>query len=70
MLVALVAVVFAINAGRWAFDRGDVRAIEISSSRLPNSVAVLPFENLSPDSGDASLVFGFQQEIIRQLAED
>ena len=68
MLIALVVVVFAFNAGRWASERGDEREMEVSPL-LPNSVAVLPFENLSPDPGDASLVLGIQQEIIRQLGK-
>ncbi len=66
VVVALVVVVFAIGAGRWVFNGGDEGARE-TASRLPNSVAVLPFEDLSPDPGDASLVLGIQQEIIWRL---
>ena len=36
----------------------------VDSGRLPNSVAVLPFENLSPDAEDAFFAIGMQKEII------
>jgi len=35
---------------------------------LPNSVAVLPFENLSPNSEDAYFAAGIHEEILNQLA--
>jgi len=36
---------------------------------LPNSVAVLPFENLSPNSDDAYFAAGIHEEILNQLAK-
>lgn len=36
---------------------------------LPNSVAVLPFENLSPDPSDAYFAAGIHEEILNQLAK-
>ncbi len=39
------------------------------NARLPNSVAVLPFENLSPDADDAFFAVGMQEEIITQLSK-
>jgi TolB-like protein/Tfp pilus assembly protein PilF len=36
---------------------------------LPNSVAVLPFENLSPDPNDAFFAAGLHGEILSQLAK-
>jgi DNA-binding winged helix-turn-helix (wHTH) protein/TolB-like protein/tetratricopeptide (TPR) repeat protein len=66
LLVALAAVVIVIGAGRWVFNGGD-EGVRETVARLPNSVAVLPFEDLSPDPGDASLVLGIQQEIIWRL---
>ena len=36
---------------------------------LPNSVAVLPFENLSPDPDNAYYAAGFHEEILNQLAK-
>jgi len=37
-------------------------------SRIPRSVAVLPFANLSPDPGDAYVAAGIHNEIINRLA--
>lgn len=37
--------------------------------RLPNSVAVLPFDNLSPDADDAFFAAGLHDEILSQLAK-
>ncbi len=36
---------------------------------LPNSVAVLPFKNLSPSAEDAYFAAGMQDEILKQLAK-
>ncbi len=36
---------------------------------LPSSVAVLPFENLSPDPDDAYFAAGMQDEIVSQLTK-
>lgn len=67
-LIGLVAVAVALGA-RWAvFNGGGESEFEFRPV-LPNSVAVLPFENLSPDPNDASLVLGIHQEIISQLAK-
>jgi TolB-like protein/Tfp pilus assembly protein PilF len=35
---------------------------------LPNSIAVLPFENLSPNSDDAAFAIGIHLQILNQLA--
>jgi len=43
--------------------------IEDQRSVLPNSVAVLPFENLSPDIDDAYFATGLHDEILNQLAK-
>jgi TolB-like protein/DNA-binding winged helix-turn-helix (wHTH) protein/Flp pilus assembly protein TadD len=67
-LVALVVVAVAVSAGWSVFDRGAGRETEVSAL-LPNSVAVLPLQNLSPDPDDASIVLGIHQEIISQLAK-
>jgi class 3 adenylate cyclase/TolB-like protein len=37
------------------------------AARLPNSVAVLPFESLSADSSDAYITAGIHEEILNQL---
>jgi TolB-like protein/Flp pilus assembly protein TadD len=41
----------------------------ISGDTLPNSVAVLPFENLSPNADDAYFAIGIHEEILNQLAK-
>jgi TolB-like protein/Tfp pilus assembly protein PilF len=40
-----------------------------SPTLLPNSVAVLPFENLSPDPDNAYFAAGIHEEILNQLAK-
>ncbi len=40
-----------------------------ASDALPNSVAVLPFENLSPDPKDAYFASGLHQEVIDQISK-
>ncbi|HEY5623399.1 MAG TPA: hypothetical protein VIV14_06530, partial [Gammaproteobacteria bacterium] len=42
---------------------------ETSQERLPNSVAVLPFENLSPDPDNAYFAAGVHEEVLNQLAK-
>ncbi|MCZ6761163.1 MAG: tetratricopeptide repeat protein, partial [Gemmatimonadetes bacterium] len=44
-------------------DEDEQRAV------LPNSVAVLPFDNLSPDPDDAYFAIGLHDEILSQLAK-
>jgi TolB-like protein/class 3 adenylate cyclase len=40
-----------------------------ASTRLPNSVAVLPFENLSPDPNNAYFADGLHEEVLNHLAK-
>jgi len=40
---------------------------EERSGFMPNSIAVLPFDNLSPDRGDAYFAPGLHEEILNQL---
>ena len=42
---------------------------EVMAGVLPNSVAVLPFENLSPDPDNAYFAAGLHEEILSQLAK-
>ncbi len=44
-------------------------AAKPTSDVLPNSVAVLPFENLSPDPKDAYFASGLHEEVINQLSK-
>ena len=62
--VALAAVLAALIAlGAWYLGR------DRSSDALPNSIAVLPFENLSPDPANAYFATGLHGEILSQLAK-
>ncbi len=47
-------------------DRSTDRKI---NERLPNSIAVLPFDNLSPDPDNAYFAAGIHDEILNQLAK-
>jgi adenylate cyclase len=40
-----------------------------AQARLPNSVAVLPFENMSPDPNNAYFADGLHEEVLNQLAK-
>jgi TolB-like protein len=46
-----------------------VREQQNQGDALPNSVAVLPFENLSPDPNNAYFAAGIHEEILNQLAK-
>ena len=52
-----------------AFLAVDTNVLNQQGSLLPNSVAVLPFENLSPDPDDAYFSAGIHEEIVNQLAK-
>jgi TolB-like protein/cytochrome c-type biogenesis protein CcmH/NrfG len=41
----------------------------LSANALPNSVAVLPFENLSPNPDDAYFAAGIHEQILNELAK-
>ncbi len=60
-LVAAIGLTAA--AGYW---RGDVSE---QPAPTPSSVAVLPFENQSPDPNDAFFAAGMQEEIVSQLTK-
>jgi len=47
----------------------ELLAEEAERDALPNSVAVLPFENLSPDPNDAYFAAGIHEQIINELAK-
>ena len=58
-----MAVVVAIALGVWAYERVQ------SSAEIERSIAVLPFENLSPDNEDTYFTVGMQDEITGDLAK-
>ncbi len=67
-----------ILATGWVLYRVEITAPEpsvetvadvIQRDVLPNSVAVIPFENISPDPDDAYFAIGIHEEILNQLAK-
>ncbi len=60
------ALVLALGFVVYNYESGDD---EVAVSVLPNSVAVLPFENLSPDPDEAYFATGLHDEILSQLAK-
>ncbi len=59
----LIAVLLAVGAGAWW------HRIDGEGSSPDRSIAVLPFENLSPDKNDAFFTAGVQDEITADLAK-
>jgi serine/threonine protein kinase/tetratricopeptide (TPR) repeat protein len=58
-----ILVLGAIAIGTWLYQRVQ------SSAEVERSIAVLPFENLSPDSEDTYFTVGMQDEITGDLAK-
>ena len=50
-------------------ESGPTVAVEEQSTLLPNSVAVLPFENLSPDPDNAYFALGVHEQVLNELAK-
>ena len=61
-MVAAALVIAAVAFGMWAH-----RKVQ-SSAEMERSIAVLPFENLSPNTEDAFFTVGMQDEITADLA--
>jgi TolB-like protein len=59
----------ALPAGGAASGAASVRDEKTELGVLPNSVAVLPFLNLSPKEDDAYFAAGIHEEILNQLAK-
>jgi TolB-like protein len=72
-IVALTSVVALIAAGLFVFQMLRARSKsseQPTASALPNnSIAVLPFRNLSEEKANAFFAFGIQDEIITALAK-
>jgi serine/threonine protein kinase/tetratricopeptide (TPR) repeat protein len=59
---AAAMVALAISIGTWSYQRARW------AEQIEKSIAVLPFENLSPDEEDAFFTIGMQDELTTQLA--
>ena len=65
LLVLAVGFMFVDNYLLPESSESSVRTREV----LPSSVAVLPFENLSPNADDAFFAAGLHEEVLNQLAK-
>ncbi|HXA09717.1 MAG TPA: tetratricopeptide repeat protein [Chthoniobacterales bacterium] len=65
----LVVICGAFSAALFFLGRYTASNHENTSGRLAKSIAVLPFENLSPDKDNAYLAEGIQDEILTRLAK-
>jgi TolB-like protein len=69
MRVAATVVVIAVVALAVGFLVIDTEAPAGRSGAIPNSIAVLPLENLSPDAVNAYYAAGLHEEILNQLSK-
>ncbi|HEY5623038.1 MAG TPA: hypothetical protein VIV14_04700, partial [Gammaproteobacteria bacterium] len=74
LVVAMGWVVYRVEFGptveTTALDTGTpVAADDDADTQLRNSIAVLPFENLSPDPDNAYFAAGIHEELLNQLAK-
>ena len=68
VLIGLVVVALTWVIYRVEFDSADVAGVQ-REGVLPNSVAVLPFENLSPDPDNKYFAAGIHDTILNELAK-
>ena len=73
-LIALIGATAVVAAGIWFFVANSRKANEsnpiAASAAIPaKSIAVLPFENISPNKEDAYFADGVQDEILNNLAK-
>jgi len=59
---AATIVALAVGIGTWAYQRAR------SKEQMERSIAILPFENLTPGAEDAFFTIGMQDELTGQLA--
>ncbi len=69
LVLALGFVVYNYVLEDGAEESPEVAVVEPEQAILPNSVAVLPFENLSLDPEDAFFAAGIHEELLNQLAK-
>lgn len=68
VLIGLVVIALGWLVYRVEFDSGGAGGVQ-REGVLPNSVAVLPFENLSPDPHNAYFAAGIHESTLNQLAK-
>src|SRR5262249_25603773 len=64
----IIAVLLLVIAGL-LFQRFHAKLSDAFTSSIEKSIAVLPFENLSEDKGNAYFADGIQEEILTRLAK-
>ena len=69
LLVLAVGFMFVDNYVRQGERPAETATMIAEAEVLPNSVAVLPFENLSPNADDAYFAAGLHDEVLNQLAK-
>ncbi|MEY2491524.1 MAG: hypothetical protein QOH24_475 [Verrucomicrobiota bacterium] len=67
--IAAVALIAALVVAIKYYRSRDTSKLQTSSAISDKSIAVLPFENLSDDKGNAYFVDGIQDEILTRLAK-
>jgi TolB-like protein/DNA-binding winged helix-turn-helix (wHTH) protein len=66
---ALLAALGLAATGLYWRDTALRSTATLAATTLPNSIAILPFDNLSPDPEDAYFAVGIHEEIIVRLAK-
>jgi TolB-like protein/DNA-binding winged helix-turn-helix (wHTH) protein/Flp pilus assembly protein TadD len=66
---ALLAALGLVAIGLYRWGAAPQPTATLADAKLPNSIAILPFENLSPDPQDAYFAAGVHEEIIGRLAK-
>lgn len=69
LVLALGFMVYSYVLEDTSGESSEVAAVESEPDVLPNSVAVLPLENLSPDPDNAFFAAGIHEEILNHLAK-
>jgi TolB-like protein/DNA-binding winged helix-turn-helix (wHTH) protein len=68
-VLAATAAACAVAIGAYWFARLPTEAVDVGApTPLPHSIAVLPFDNLSPAPDDAHFAVGLHEAILSQLA--
>ena len=70
ILIAAAAVVAAVAGGLWLREPAESARRTVPAPLAKLRIAILPFENLSPDPGNAFFTDGLHEEILTALAND